>query len=269
MSWFDGIGSAITDGLFDVGMGFFNDYRSRKSAQKAYGRQLEFSNSAHQREVQDLIAAGLNPVLSAGGSGAGGISVSSAGNPNMHRSSSYGQTWNSAKLIQNQNKLLEAQQAQAKSAANVNEANAKLTSAKTVAQQAENVLETAKSEVFQNLPEGAQYDVMNSLLFPSSVGGQVRALASSFLDAIGETWKDTAEYTKARWFGAKSDKEDEEKMKGKDSKPYTFVNPAEGKVIYPGDGTVIYPGENSGHNSAKEVERSEKKRRKYRVFLSW
>lgn len=47
-----------------------NNAWSAEQAQKAMDYQTEMSNTAHQREVADLKAAGLNPVLSAGGAGA-------------------------------------------------------------------------------------------------------------------------------------------------------------------------------------------------------
>lgn len=47
-------------------------------AVKSRNWQTEMSNTSHQREVKDLIAAGLNPVLSSGGSGAQSYTTSSA-----------------------------------------------------------------------------------------------------------------------------------------------------------------------------------------------
>lgn len=59
----------ISAGANIVG-GLIQNQNSRANADHAFNQSLEASNTAHQREVSDLRAAGLNPILSALGSGA-------------------------------------------------------------------------------------------------------------------------------------------------------------------------------------------------------
>lgn len=64
------IGSQLIGGIINRDMQRETNFESREAAREQMGFQAGMSDTAHQREVKDLIAAGLNPVLSAGGSGA-------------------------------------------------------------------------------------------------------------------------------------------------------------------------------------------------------
>ena len=171
--------SSLIGGSFDLISSGLNAAYSAKAQRRAYEYQkrlLELqqswsermSNTAHRREVSDLRAAGLNPILSAtGGNGASSPVVSApsvampSGSPfnfnNLGRTLANSAEAKQAKTaekvaesqIKNQNRLTDAQVKQAEAQADLLSAQAK---------------ETRESKPVNRVPTGAIQTIIDAIL---------------------------------------------------------------------------------------------------------
>lgn len=198
--------------MFSFASSALSGYLNYKSAKEMQRRQIEWererAQNAHQWEVQDLRNAGLNPVLSAGGSGAvtGGISAPSGFFPDLgatfnsakHADSKVRQTDINEKAVQSQTELNQATTAQQLTQAARNEADIRnqdrLTSAQIdlIKQQATNfMINSARTRNYLNIEQNPLFVAGYAGQHSKGVGG---AVSSALAAAVANSAKSSKDF---------------------------------------------------------------------------
>ncbi len=195
MGFLDSIGEALGGKLLDFGFdtatGYINNYYNKKAAKTSFERAMMMSNTAHQREVADLRAAGLNPVLSAIGNGASTVVIPPYAGQQGQTSSiaPHIQASSAKKVAESQSALLDSQKKKTDAEADMAEAEADYIRKKTdegvqpFDKKYQNVVEHAVDSFLrkgENIGEkGRQFfSALKDILF-NSRGAMDRAISSA------------------------------------------------------------------------------------------
>lgn len=180
MGLLESIGGLAGAGGLDFGLGMISANQERKAtsyeARKLRSWQSYMSDTAHQREVADLEAAGLNPILSVFGSGA---STPSGAMPKVPSISEHSSHVSSARMAAAQTSQILAQARKSNAEASVAEIAAKR--AREGAGIDEDLTGVQK-EIIPNLPKWAQG--------PGRIVGKVGNLTGrSLMELLGSLFR--------------------------------------------------------------------------------
>lgn len=175
------LGSAVGGSFGNLGDMLTGGYFTRKGQSQQNRYNLYSTGTAHQREVNDLRMAGLNPVLSAIGNGAAVLPVHGVSTPKtdfagvMQKAVDHGiQTYNARtqrELADNQVNLVKQQQGTEKTQQRLNDAlaakaitDSSLNSAKTQAENVRASMDLMKSDYLRKASPQLRDAVINAML---------------------------------------------------------------------------------------------------------